>query len=412
MNSKESNQQLDELPNLTENASNYALRVALQTMKERCQSLQQRLVCVEDENLELRKKISSERSAAGISVDASTTQNNSINDVHKLQDHVDELSRQKSQLSQHITMIASENRQLWSRLSKLTKDNQEMKNSLLSPSSTAKQSTTNNNCNNTTNTHQNLIRSKTFTQNAPNPLLRQKINLDRDDDDQEIGDQLSLEEISLKVLNEFLEGKAEIEKKCTEFMEESQLSASKNDTLGFGYLNDEQSAAGTMIITSNNNDIDLKNNSMIDIKKELLRQQSDLKVALTNFRKRKIPEICSSCKYLSKKPNTADKNLDTNDITMAATQNNSTTIAVANTVLSKIEKIDIAANSPPDYLERKRIADTLDKMCPMCERIYLSTSSFDEFQEHVESHFIDDTELDMSSIERNFDFVSHTVGNF
>lgn len=411
MNSKDINQTLEsELQSFPENASNYALRVALQTMKERCQSLQQRLVCVEDENLELRKKIGSGKAKI------ETTMKNNNSDVQKLQEQVDELSRQKCQLSQHITMIASENRQLWSRLSKLTKDNQEMKNSLSSSSLTSQAATSqannNNNCTNTNNTHQNLIRSKTFTQNAPNPLLRQKINLD-EDDDQINGDQLSLEEISLKVLNEFLEGKAEIEKKCSEFMEETQMTASKVDTLGFGYLNDEQPAAGTMIITpSNNNEIDLKNNPMIDLKKELLRQQSDLKVALSNFRKRKISDICSSCKYLSKKPNTADKNLETDDITMAAIKNYATNAAAITNNLPNIGKIDIATNSPPDYLERKRIADTLDKMCPMCERIYLSTSSFDEFQEHVESHFIDDSELDMSSIEKNFDFVSHTVGNF
>lgn len=64
-----------------------------------------------------------------------------------------------------------------------------------------------------------------------------------------------------------------------------------------------------------------------------------------------------------------------------------------------------------DILEQKRIADSLDKMCPMCGKVYASQTSFEQFQDHVESHFIDDSELDVS-IDKNFEFISHTVGNF
>lgn len=251
MNSKESNPLQPSQTNIeAENASNYALRVALQTMKERCQSMQQRLATVEDDNVELRKKL-------GVDLPKKSPTKHSIpTEIQLLQEKVGDLTRQKCQLSQHITMIATENRQLWSRLSKLTKDNQEMKNSMsASP-----------------NAHQNLIRSKTFTQNAPNPALREKLT---NIDDPENNDQMSLEEISLKVLNEFLEGKAEIEKKCTEFME-----TSKCDSFGFGYLTDESD--GTAIVTGGDGI-----SSMTDIKKELLRQQSDLKVALSSLRKRK-----------------------------------------------------------------------------------------------------------------------------
>lgn len=64
-----------------------------------------------------------------------------------------------------------------------------------------------------------------------------------------------------------------------------------------------------------------------------------------------------------------------------------------------------------DFLEQKRVADTVDKMCPMCAKVYSSSSTFDDFQDHVESHFIDDSELD-GSIDKNFEIVSHVVGNF
>lgn len=64
-----------------------------------------------------------------------------------------------------------------------------------------------------------------------------------------------------------------------------------------------------------------------------------------------------------------------------------------------------------DILQQKRIADSIDKMCPMCGEVYTSVASFELFRDHVESHFIDDSELDMS-VEKHYEFVSNTVGNF
>lgn len=67
--------------------------------------------------------------------------------------------------------------------------------------------------------------------------------------------------------------------------------------------------------------------------------------------------------------------------------------------------------NPLDISQQKKMASCLDKMCPMCGKIYSNTSSFEIFQDHVESHFIDDTELDLS-VEKNFEFISNTVGQF
>lgn len=64
-----------------------------------------------------------------------------------------------------------------------------------------------------------------------------------------------------------------------------------------------------------------------------------------------------------------------------------------------------------DISQQKRIADCIDKMCPMCGKIYSNALSFEIFQDHVESHFIDDTDIDLS-VEKNFEFVSNTVGPF
>lgn len=49
----------------------------------------------------------------------------------------------------------------------------------------------------------------------------------------------------------------------------------------------------------------------------------------------------------------------------------------------------------------------------MCNKFYTQDVMFEEFQEHVESHFRDDSSSEMvqRSID-NFELVSHTVGNF
>lgn len=101
-------------------ASNYALQVALQTMKERCQQLQARLSVVEEENLQL--KIDKQRH---VRHESKTSPQNS-GDIDKLQEQVAQLSRQKSQLTHHIFMVATENKHLWTRLSLLTEANESL----------------------------------------------------------------------------------------------------------------------------------------------------------------------------------------------------------------------------------------------------------------------------------------------
>lgn len=234
-------------------ASHYALHVALQTMKERCLGLQQRLSAVEEENVMLRTKSGTVSPLMG-SPDKGQTE------VEMLREKVRELTRQKLQLTEHIGMVAAENRQLWSRLSKLTKDSQTLGTSLDKIKDTL------------VNTgHQNLIRSKTFTQNSPNPILRQKLH------DVQIGDvnkelaNMSLEEIPLKTISDIMDGKTE---------DDNGMKAAAN-SMGFGYLNDESMHIDML------NDTRKCLDNLGDIKKELLRQQSDLKVALSGLRQKR-----------------------------------------------------------------------------------------------------------------------------
>lgn len=262
-------------------ASHYALHVALQTMKERCQALQQRLNLVEEENLDLRMKVGTDN----------PVNDKNKTDVDSLTEKVGELTRQKFQLTEHIAMVATENRQLWSRLSKLTKDNQHLENSFSKIKDTISNATASN----------NLIRSKTFTQNSPNPILRLKKNdeippqaLTADEEN------ISLEEISLKVLNEFLEGKAEVEKKCTEILATTPSTAAGTNSFGFGYLNDDASTAAAVAVADTELSADVKKcgDQMVYINKELRRQQSDLKVAISNLRQRRGKPFVDNNSYL------------------------------------------------------------------------------------------------------------------
>lgn len=149
---------------------NYALQVALQTIKERCIQLQRRVASMEEENQQLREASSRSEGAPRANEIGVT------GDVLSLKAQVSELQRQKEQLEEHIGMVSNENRRLWSRLSQISKDQQ--LNAL--PSSTDSRAQQN----------QNLVRSKTFTQHSPNPHLRQKMLSDGIKD-------LSLEEIAL-----------------------------------------------------------------------------------------------------------------------------------------------------------------------------------------------------------------------
>lgn len=248
-------------------ASHYALHVALQTMKERCLALQQRLTTVEQENSTLRKKYGQDQPNHGAACNMDDR-----GEIEMLREQVGELTRQKYQLTEHIGMVALENRQLWLRLSKLTKDNKSLGVSLNKIKDTLTESTAG---------HQNLIRSKTFTQNSPNPILRHKMMQDgsnTQDNGKEMED-VSLEEISLKDYSDQPNVQVDLNvlsQTNTDF--QNRIIA---NSMGFGYLNDES------INTILSNDTKKCMDNMVEIKKELLRQQSDLKVALSGLRQRR-----------------------------------------------------------------------------------------------------------------------------
>jgi regulator of replication initiation timing len=109
--------------------SHYALQVALKTMKERCQCLQQRLEVVEEENHSLRieNKKRKPHSVCNLRADELKYEPGDLEcKIESLEEKVALLTSQKSQLTHHLFMVATENRQLWNRLSHVTQANQNL----------------------------------------------------------------------------------------------------------------------------------------------------------------------------------------------------------------------------------------------------------------------------------------------
>lgn len=361
-------------PTATGEKMNYALQVALQTIKERCIQLQRRVTSMEEENQRLR-----EASARSEGLVASS--GGGAGDVTSLRAQVGELQRQKEQLEEHISMVSNENRRLWSRLSQLSKDQQLQQPASPSPDLRA-------------NINQNLVRSKTFTQHSPNPHLRQKMISDGIRD-------LSLEEIAL---DDFVAGDSE---------------------LGYPYgLPGEETSA-----SESDANVDAKRcmDGLQEMRREAMKQQQELSTALTRLESRIGKESslyinmylvwslslsylflalqpCPDCAQKSaKKPEMADKSLETDESLGNEIKQNG-----HNVTPPPVQRINILQEKI-----KADAADALEKTCPMCGKIYSSQVSFNAFREHVEMHFIDSLEVEVdNSVDRQFEFVSHTVGDF
>lgn len=211
-----------------------ALNLALQTIKERCVHLQKRLSSLELENSRL--KLNSANSDKD-------NENGSLSEIETLKAKNAELSLQKGQLTENLTMISNENRKLWRRLSQLTKEEigEDVQSRDANDEATSKNQAT------------NLLRSKTFTQNSPHQLLKERLV------GQVVGPE-ELEDISL--LND----------------------CGYSEKITFGQDDSEACDMDSKACTE----------GMLNIKKELMKQNSDLKVALSSLRKMKSEFIANS----------------------------------------------------------------------------------------------------------------------
>ncbi|XP_052860742.1 protein spindle-F-like [Anopheles cruzii] len=389
-----------------------ALQAALQTLKERCQTLQKRISTLEDENLALRTtqtKTTGERGQG-----RSTTSM----EVELLRHNVLELSRQKAQLAEQIAMIAGENRQLWGRLSQIVKDfplascmgerqvdsgddgTNTIREPLVDPAGASPGTPA-----------QNLIRSRTFTKNAPNPKLRAR--LPHSTMDEQL---LNLEDVSLLNACEFLE-------------KDGYNTGNELPSLG---LTGSQSEELLEVALEANPDLRHYTDGLLAMQLEVTRQQLGLKSVLNQLQLKK--ELCRRCKHRQQQTTSAEKKPIMKDVTVEVTEGELVHVAERRPCASRTNGVHDQQPKPMetsggmmdssatdelplgsrtlDLLQEKLRANSLDKMCPMCGKLYAAQAPFNDFQHHVESHFLEDGELGDLSLDRTYEYVSQTVGNF
>ncbi|KAF5272287.1 hypothetical protein FQR65_LT04944 [Abscondita terminalis] len=311
----------------------YALQIALQTLRERCHEYQQRVSSLEEENLNLRSKLSNQ-------VDTSDT---SLSEVEILKQQITQLTEQNLQLSNNVAMVTSENRRLWSRLSRLTQVNENLGSKLTKINDTLSQPNV--------LMHSTLIRSKTFTQDQPQLKLVPKNIADENNKNS-----LELEDISLKLICNIAKEKSELELQCSQMVEIQNNESDFVKTFAFGYEDVDDS----VLIEFNQYLKELK--TVRDI---LLFEKQKLNVNLTKLKSTPVqckcvvveePQIKTTSQFVQTRNDEYEEDLGLNKIHQSGSSKD------------------------------------CDKMCPMCSKTFSNSVCFEEFQEHVESHFIPDNE--------------------
>ncbi|XP_060525627.1 protein spindle-F [Cylas formicarius] len=323
----------------------YALQIAVHTLRERCKALQQRVVLLEEENVGLR-----------VQCNRYEDKEHSLNEVDELRERLTQLTEQKEQLSEKVKMVTSENQGLWNKLSKITKVNRSLGSQLNKISDTLVQ-----HAGGTNATPITLIRSKTFTKNELQTKVLQK-NLEEND---KIS--LELEDISLKLSDSFSKQKKELDMMCRD-MEEAQSS---NDILkeNCGFLYDDELEDGLIDDVKNASD-DLKIMKDIVLSQRLVLMKN-IKT-ITDLKEKLQSEPCQS------KSELCDKFTSTVDLVKKHCEDKST----------ETEKVI----DKPDTLKPEYHASSLEKICPLCSKNFQREVDFSIFQQHVEDHFVPDME--------------------
>ncbi|XP_050099328.1 protein spindle-F isoform X2 [Anopheles aquasalis] len=399
-----------------QSAQHRALQAALQTLKERCQTLQKRIIILEDENVTLRANQAKEP--------AERLQDKgklaSTLEVEQLQNDVLELSRQKVQLAEQIAVVASENRQLWRRLSQIVKDVGGAGMVMLDTSAAANTGSNmkllpdvDHSGSVAPGASQNLIRSRTFTKNAPNPKLRDRLPKG-DECSDDVERLLQLEDVSLLNACGFLEpgygdGGMELPASgCTGSQGEEMMQAA----------------------LETNPELRQCTEGLVVMQREVARQQQTLKSVLYQLKATK--ELGTRSKHHAEQPNVPKPIMK--DVTVEVIETELLPIAEkrargGSTQQVKAHETRVTAEAaagddapaviapcdprPLDLAMEKGRANTMEKICPMCGKLYGVQAAFDEFQQHVESHFLEDADQGVElSLDRTYEYVSQPVGNF
>ncbi|XP_045494161.1 protein spindle-F [Colias croceus] len=322
--------------------------LALHAMRDRCLLLQRRINALENDNNKLKLDISK--------TDNSTY--NPLQDDEKitLQKKIAELNKQKSQLLHHVFLVQCENKNLWRKIA-----------SLKGPEKVPVKE----------HTKQPLIRTNTYIHSTPkaNTQYQEKFS------------ESSLEEISLKLINSYIQEKSQLVEQYEQMAQLQELeadSALNVDSIGFTYLEDPD--------TDSLKEIQSQIEKFQSIKKEVAQQEKDLKTVIsrieTLFSDGYKCSACSNNKGKSIKMEDKETEIS-NSLVNFATQTDSI-------LFDNFIELNTSSDnkSIQDDEENDKSTEPYDKICPMCGESFKKEINFSDFQTHVESHFIGETEMD------------------
>uniref|UniRef100_A0A182K102 Zn-C2H2_12 domain-containing protein n=1 Tax=Anopheles christyi TaxID=43041 RepID=A0A182K102_9DIPT len=353
--------------------SQQALQAALQTLKERCQTFQRRIALLEEENDSLRS-LQTKATVYEQLHDNNRPANQT--ELRQLRESVAELTHQKMQLAEQIAMVDTENRHLWRRLSLIVKDLGEVN---VGPSTTlvtiSQQQQPRVHSQTSNQTGQNLIRSRTFTKHAPNPKLRERLQRDGSTDEEP----LNLEDISLLNTCGFLEG--------------SGMDAGQDD---------EELLRAAL---EANPDLSRCTDGLVDIKRELARQQTLMRDVYQQFATELNNRTTTEAESEKLMKDVMVEVLECELPPRKAVAQTSRNESPGALMFGKV--------SMSMLLQEKLRASGMKRTCPMCGILYGPETAFDDYQTHVESHFLTEGEMmEELSLDRYEYTPSQTVGDF
>ncbi|XP_026496691.1 protein spindle-F [Vanessa tameamea] len=317
--------------------------LALHAMRDRCLLLQRRINTLETDNMRLKLDTTKAR-------DKSPYTPLQEDEKLSLQLKIAELKKQKSQLLHHVFMVSCENKNLWNKLSSLKGSDKAIND----------------------HTKQPLVRTNTYIHSTP------KYN----SQSQEKYSDSSLEEISLKLINSYIQEKSQLVEQYEQMaqLQDEDDNILNVDSIGFTYMEDPA--------TDSLKEIHSQTEKLQSLKKELSQQEKDLKIVVSRIETLMKDGLnCPTCLENKSKTSYANKETETSESLLYEKQLNSISynndFEDENTSINKISSAQ-EINSEP-----------YDKMCPMCGEKFQKETVFTDFQSHVESHFVgNDNEAD------------------
>ncbi|XP_059046097.1 protein spindle-F [Achroia grisella] len=333
--------------------------LALHAMRDRCLLLQKRIATLESDNMRLKLDITKATEC---------TPYIPLQEDEKFMLHqkIAELNKQKSQLMHHVFMVSYENKNLWNKIS-----------TIKGPDKTPGKEYN----------KQPLVRTNTYIHSTPKTSANY----------QEKYSESSLEEISLKLINSYIQEKSQLVEQYEQMTQLQDLDDKllNVDSIGFTYI--EEPALDSL------KEIHIHTEKLQNLKKELVQQEADLKFVVS-----KIETVfkdgykCQTCKLTNTKMTTSEnKEIETSDsLANWATPVESTNYNNYTELNSSAFKKNVTESNTSEV--------PVDKVCPMCGQTFHKNVRFTEFQSHVEGHFIGENEAD--SVIDNFENVSTSFG--